>query len=206
MRFDEIAYWSEIKLDIVRKYAQAYSTVLSKKNFHHLYIDAFSGPGYHLSKRTGEFVEGSPLNALSVTPPFKEYHFIDLDGDKTQALQAVVGDRPDVHLYTGNCNSILLDQVFPRVRWSHRRRALCLLDPYGINLNWSVVQAAGNTRTIEVFINFMVMDMNRNVLWREPEKVRREQRDRMTAFWGDESWTEIAYQANPSLFPVLDRP
>ncbi|NPV48795.1 MAG: three-Cys-motif partner protein TcmP, partial [Armatimonadetes bacterium] len=162
--------------------------------------------GYHLSKRTGEFVEGSPLNALSVTPPFKEYHFIDLDGDKTQALQAVVGDRPDVHLYTGNCNSILLDQVFPRVRWSHRRRALCLLDPYGINLNWSVVQAAGNTRTIEVFINFMVMDMNRNVLWREPEKVRREQRDRMTAFWGDESWTEIAYQANPSLFPVLDRP
>lgn len=68
-----------------------------------------------------------------------------------------------------------------------------------------MVQAAGKTRTIEVFINFMVMDMNRNVLWREPEKVRPEQRDRMTAFWGDESWTEIAYQAKPSLFPELDR-
>ncbi|MGO9109324.1 MAG: hypothetical protein ACLP9L_08835 [Thermoguttaceae bacterium] len=30
VRFDEIGYWSEIKLDIVRKYAQAYSNILSK--------------------------------------------------------------------------------------------------------------------------------------------------------------------------------
>lgn len=38
-RYDEVGYWSELKLDIVRKYAQAYSTVLSK-NTHsevHLY-------------------------------------------------------------------------------------------------------------------------------------------------------------------------
>ena len=27
--FDEIGYWSEIKLDIVREYAVAYSTILS---------------------------------------------------------------------------------------------------------------------------------------------------------------------------------
>lgn len=27
--FDEIGYWSEIKLDIIREYAQAYSTILS---------------------------------------------------------------------------------------------------------------------------------------------------------------------------------
>ena len=27
LRFDEIGYWSEIKLDIVKKYAQAYATM-----------------------------------------------------------------------------------------------------------------------------------------------------------------------------------
>jgi hypothetical protein len=47
----------------VRKYAQAYSSILSKKSFHHFYIDAFAGPGVHIGKFTGEFVPGSPLNA-----------------------------------------------------------------------------------------------------------------------------------------------
>lgn len=84
MRFDEIGYWSEVKLDIVRDYAQAYSTIMAKQATirRHVYIDAFSGAGVHISKRTGEFVPGSPLNALNVSPAFSEFHFIDLDGDK----------------------------------------------------------------------------------------------------------------------------
>ena len=31
LRIDEIGYWSEVKLDIVKKYAQAYSKILAKK-------------------------------------------------------------------------------------------------------------------------------------------------------------------------------
>ncbi len=76
--FDEIGYWSEIKLDIVRDYA-AYSKILSAKSLPHIYIDAFAGAGQHVSKETGEFIPGSPLNALDVYPPFREYHFIDLN-------------------------------------------------------------------------------------------------------------------------------
>ena len=66
LEFDEIGYWSEVKLDIVREYATAYSKILSSKNLPHIYIDAFAGAGQHLSKLTGEFVPGSPLNALAV--------------------------------------------------------------------------------------------------------------------------------------------
>ena len=29
LQFDEIGYWSEVKLDIVRKYAAAYSKILA---------------------------------------------------------------------------------------------------------------------------------------------------------------------------------
>ncbi len=39
MKYDEIGYWSEVKLDIVREYAVAYTTILSaRKNpsFYHL--------------------------------------------------------------------------------------------------------------------------------------------------------------------------
>lgn len=67
LRYDEIGYWSEIKLDIIKEYAAAYSRILSSRtspNFYHLYIDAFAGAGKHKSKSTGEFVLGSPANAF----------------------------------------------------------------------------------------------------------------------------------------------
>jgi hypothetical protein len=48
MLFDQIGNWSEINLEIIRKYAAAYSTILSKqRGLHHVYIDAFAGPGVH---------------------------------------------------------------------------------------------------------------------------------------------------------------
>jgi three-Cys-motif partner protein len=64
--FDEIGYWLEIKLEIIRKYAQAYSTILSKRRLEHVYVDAFAGAGIHLARSTGQFVSGSPLNALLI--------------------------------------------------------------------------------------------------------------------------------------------
>jgi three-Cys-motif partner protein len=203
LHFDEIGYWSEIKLDIVREYAQVYSRILSaqkRPRLSHVYIDGFSGSGVYVARRSGEFVPGSPLNALSIIPPFCEYFLIDLDGDKTAELRRRVGNRPEVHLETGDCNQILLDKVFPKVRYEDYRRALCLLDPYGLHLNWEVVQAAGQSRAIDLFLNFPIMDMNRNALWRTQEKVPQEKRDRMTAFWGDDSWQEAAYTSERTLF------
>ncbi len=53
LRYDEIGYWSEIKLDIIKEYASAYSRIISKQRrpkFYHLYIDGFAGAGKHKSK------------------------------------------------------------------------------------------------------------------------------------------------------------
>ncbi len=30
-RYDEIGYWSEVKLDVIRKYATAYSTIMNNQ-------------------------------------------------------------------------------------------------------------------------------------------------------------------------------
>jgi three-Cys-motif partner protein len=84
LRFDEIGYWTEVKLDIVKEYAKAYTTILSKKQFSFAYIDGFAGSGVHLVRDTQEYVPGSPLNALRIDPPFSEYFLIDLDGDKVE--------------------------------------------------------------------------------------------------------------------------
>lgn len=205
-RHDQIGYWSEVKLDILRDYAAAYSTVLSAQRGlrGHLYIDGFAGAGVHISKRSGRFVLGSPLNALMVEPPFREFHVIDMDGGKADALRKLTADRPDVFVYEGDCNQILIEQVFPRARYKDYRRALCLLDPYGLHLNWEVIQAAGSMGSIEIFLNFPVMDMNMNVLWRTPDKIGRSQAERMDTYWGDRSWRDAAYSKTPGLFDVIE--
>ena len=88
-------------------------------------------------------VPGSPLNALLIDPPFTEYHLVDLDPRKIESLRAVIGKRSDVHIHSGNCNEVLLRQVFPHLNHSDFRRALVLLDPYGLDLRWEVLQTAG---------------------------------------------------------------
>ena len=68
-KIDGIGPWSEVKLDILKRYAVEYSKILSSQRnptFFHVYIDAFAGAGYHLSRTSGEMVLGSPLNALLV--------------------------------------------------------------------------------------------------------------------------------------------
>ena len=195
--FDEIGYWSEIKLDIIKEYAAAYSTILAaqtRPRLQHIYVDGFAGGGLHKRKSSDDFVLGSPTNALVVRPPFREYHFIDLNEQKVAALEALGRERDDVHVYHGDSNQVLLEKVLPRARYEDYRRALCILDPYGLHLNWKVIAEAGRMRSVDVFLNFPVADINRNVLWRNRSGVSSKQQERMNAYWGDESWREIAYK------------
>jgi three-Cys-motif partner protein len=200
--YDEIGYWSEVKLDIVKKYAATYTTILSKQLAikKYIYIDAFAGAGTHISRASGKFIPGSPLNALNVTLPFSEVHLIDLDGDKAAELRKLVGSRPDVYIYEDDANRVLIETVFPRCRYEDYARALCLLDPYALNVDWNVLQTAGQMKSIEIFYNFMIMDANMNVLWRNPDKVSPAQAERLDKVWGDHSWRDAAYIKRPTLF------
>jgi len=208
LQFDRIGNWSEIKLEIIEQYARAYSTILAghaKTSFFHVYIDAFAGAGRHISKATEEMVPGSPLNALTVQPRFREYHFIEIAQEKIQNLRDLVGDRNDVFIYEGDCNQVLLRDVFPRVQYSQYRRGLCLLDPYGLHLDWKVLAEAGRMKSFEVFLNFPVADMNRNVFWRDPEGVDKLDIERMNLFWGDDSWRNFVYQTSGNFFEYPEK-
>jgi three-Cys-motif partner protein len=208
MKFDEIGYWSEVKLDIVKEYAAAYSRILAAQTsptLYHIYVDAFAGAGLHISKSTGDFIPGSPLNALLIKPPFKEYHLIDLDRKKVDLLRQIASPYPNVTVHKGDCNDLLLTEVFPRAKFSDYRRALCLIDPYGLHLNWDVMLSAGQMKSIEIFLNFPIMDMNMNVLKKDPGKVDPQQASRMTAFWGDQSWRQVAYSTTENLFGIEEK-
>jgi len=77
-----------------------------------------------MQERTGEFFPGSPFNALMVKPPFREYHYIDMDRKKIDELEKLAGFRKDIKIYHGDCNKVLLNKVLPCAKYSDFRRAL----------------------------------------------------------------------------------
>lgn len=117
---DEIGIWSEVTLAIIKKYAAADTTVMDAQrrdripSLRWFYIDGYAGSGHHVSRTSGDVVEGSPLIALNTVPAFHEYHFIDSDTGRAAQLRKEAGDRPDVFTYSEDCNTVLLEKVFPR--------------------------------------------------------------------------------------------
>src|ERR1035437_1952620 len=204
-QLDTGGYWTEIKLLILKEYPDAYAKVLmSHPSIRHVaYIDAFAGAGAHISKTSGEQIDGSPALALSIKPPFSHYHFIEMDENRAKRLRQQ-HPQPEVTVYHGDCNQVLLRDVFSECRYKDFRRALCLLDPYALNPNWEVVKTAGQMGRIEIFLNFMIMHANMNVLWSNPDTVPAAQAARMTAFWGNDSWRKAAYKTQPGLFGPME--
>lgn len=75
-----------------------------------------------------------------------------------------------------------------------------MLDPYGLHLDWELIYMCGQLQTIDLFLNFPTMDMNMNVLKNNPEEVDPKQIERMTRYWGDESWRKEGYSSEGFLF------
>ena len=160
----------------------------------------FAGTGVHQSKKTGENIQGSPLNALQIDPPFKEYFFIDKNPKKIEILKSLTQGKNNVHIIEGDCNQVLVDQVYPNVQYNDYKRGLCFLDPYGLHLNWDVIKMAGESKAIDIFINFPLYDMKLNVLLCDSKKTDKKSIVRMDSFWGDNSWKESVYVKQSSLF------
>jgi three-Cys-motif partner protein len=200
---DEVGIWTQMKLEIIRKYASAYTNIMKSQPYfkEYAYIDGFAGAGENISKETGETIEGSPSIALGLPNKFTRYHFIDLDGKRIAFLERLKEGNSNVTVWHGDGNDILLNRIFPEYPYKSFKRALCLLDPYNLNPVWEVVRTAGELGTIDIFLNFMIMDANRKILLSDPQQAPPEQKKRMTDFWGDESWRTVAYHnAGPDLF------
>lgn len=200
LEFDEVGYWSQIKLDLVKKYAAAYSTAMAAQRnptYELVYVDAIASATVHLSRGSRTYIPGSPVNILLITPGFYRYYLIDVRAEKTSALQQMVADNPRVSIIPGNSNDALTAKVFPHVQWNQYRRGLCLLDPYGLHLDWAVIEAAGRLKTLDVFLSFPVADSDGRALWRNPAGLDRVDLEQLTRHWGDDSWKDVAYESRP---------
>jgi three-Cys-motif partner protein len=197
--FDRIGSWSEVKLEILKAYASAYTQALKNQDFQTRYIDGFSGAGLAQSKSSDQWVETSPLIAMRVEPAFEELHFVDMNPKKLGYLEEISKNDSRVHVHRGDCNVVVPGLVKKHVRYNKMERALCILDPYDLNLHWETVSSVARTRAADFVINFMIVAANRGVLWRHRE-ASEHAKEAMTRFWGDTSWEEAAYQEERGLF------
>ncbi|WP_061223485.1 three-Cys-motif partner protein TcmP [Leptospira weilii] len=200
--YDRVGKWTELKLEIVKKYAQSFQGAL-KNNFKTIYVNGFCNSGEAISKNTSEKIDGSALGALKVVPPFYEYHFVDLEKDRVNHLRDFVDSDVNAHFHIGDTNEILPSKVFPKFHYDNFERIFCLLDPYKLTLNWEVVVAAGKSKITDVLINFPVLDINRNVLWNNNQNISDYNREKMNRFWGDDSWRDAVYKEEPDLFGTV---
>ena len=201
LQFEEVGDWSVIKHEILKRYLTEYEKIFKSPKQSSLstaYIDAFAGSGQSLSRSNGSVLDGSPLVALDYH--FDDYHFIELNPDKAGYLKSCLPEKRNICVYVGDCNEILLSRVFPQVKWADYRRGVCFLDPYGLSLDWKVIETAGRLGTIDMILNFPVMDMNRNVFWHKPEGVDPHDIERMNSFWGNESWRQVVYKEDLTFF------
>ncbi len=170
--------WTDEKLERVRKYLVAYTTIMNKhkQRFRFAYVDAFAGTGYRTLKQnenpeelmfpeiaeqeSQQFLDGSARIALRVKPRFHKYIFIENDEKRFQELEKLKVDFPelqsDISLEREDANSYLqkwCKNNDKKNKWS-RHRAVLFLDPYGMQVEWETIKAVAETQAIDLWLLF----------------------------------------------------
>lgn len=205
--------WTEEKLTRLQKYLNAYMTIFSKnpqaKYLTPIYVDAFAGTGYRAIKKektdeslfpelmeieTTQFLKGSARIALDIKPPFTKYIFIEQDPEYQKELEYLKKDFSSIanriEILCGDANKHL-KTLCEQTNW-RKDRAVFFLDPYGMEVEWSTIEAIAATQAADLWILFPLgVGVNRLLTRRHPPKDV--WADRLSIFFGTDSWKNEFY-------------
>ena len=199
--------WTENKLEILKKYLNAYNTALKNQPFQRVYIDAFAGTGYrkqrkHQYKYQGffeeleqdeskQFLKGSAKLVLEANPSFDKYIFIESDKNKIDELEKLKKEHPEkakqIEIAQSDANEFIQNYC-RNENWADNR-AVLFLDPFATEVEWPTIEAVAKTKCIDVWILFPLMAVNR-LLAKDPQKISYECLNRI---FGTDEWFERFY-------------
>jgi three-Cys-motif partner protein len=215
--------WTEDKLQILAKYLAAYTTVLSKTNFVTGYIDAFAGARYWTSKQAVgraeeraaqaatqisigveddelaaedplRLREGSALRALQVSPRFGRYIFIEKQQSRVEDLAKLKDQFPalakDIDVRNADANAALV--ALCNRDWS-KRRAVLFLDPYGMTVDWSTIEAIAATEAIDMWLLFPLGSALNRMLTKSGTMTEAWEQ-KLNTFLGTPNWRDAFYR------------
>ena len=208
--------WTEAKLAAVQNYLHSYVTIMRNNerasHFRITYLDGFAGSGrryasgqpeaydhrsidlfgdFHAAE-TDAFYRGSPCRALEVEPPFDQYVFIETKREHVQELERLVADFPErepaVRIVQRNANAVIPAWC---AGMAHNERALVFLDPYGMQVDWSTVEAIARTKKIDLWVLVPLgQAIIRLLTQQQPPE---EWAQALTRFFGTDGWREHFY-------------
>ncbi|MGG5821931.1 three-Cys-motif partner protein TcmP [Falsiroseomonas sp. HW251] len=212
--------WAREKLDALAAYLDFYTKVL--KNQGHwvkstTFVDAFAGAGRARLRRrlsegaaesliaeldplpidadAEEYIHGSPRVALGIANPFSRYVFIERD--PARVAEQEHGERYRIELRPGQCDEEL-DALLQGDLGRSGHLAVVFLDPFGMQLSWSMIERLAATKRIEVMINFTLGMGIQRVLPRSAE-LRPGWRETLDRFFGSPDWYGQVYEEKADL-------
>ncbi|MBU2037117.1 three-Cys-motif partner protein TcmP [Patescibacteria group bacterium] len=108
--------------------------------------------------------------------------------------------QTSIEIFEGDCNEILVKKLITLFPYDSFRRALLFLDPFGMNINWSVIAKSAQPKTIEIILNMPIMAMNRACLLNNPDNLTKRNIEMMNSLWGNDDWQKIVYSTVLTLF------
>jgi three-Cys-motif partner protein len=211
--------WTQEKLARVKSYLTAYTTALKNQPFKLIYIDAFAGTGYRnldnddknhplFPDQVGEDAEkfhaGSARIALETTPRFDEYYFIETDPAKCAELEKLKLDFPDKakDIYIVNMDANTAIQNACSASWKKSSiRGVLFLDPFGMNVSWSTIEAIAKTQAIDMWYLFP-LGVGVNRLLKKDGNIFPTWKKKLDDIFGSSEWEKLFYKTEsvPNLF------
>ena len=192
---------------------------MKKQRFGLSYVDAFAGSG--ASKPAGEddklglleddlydaetIIQGSPIRALNVEPPFDQYIFIDANRANVESLNALVAGYATrrTKVLEGDANSHLsfFTEFLEREKFE---RAVVFLDPFGLSVHWETVARLGATEKVDLWYLVDVHGMSRQI---RSDGTFLPSAKKIDLIWGSEDWRQLAVRKSEpveDLFGTID--
>jgi len=218
---------TEQKLERLQKYLKAYTTIFTKneraQSLIPIYVDAFAGTGYRTSPlqltkslklfeeftepEVDNFLKGSARLALEVEPSFQKYIFIEQNTARVEELQKLQTIFPqkqgNIQIIQSDANSWL--QGWCRGTDWKRHRAVVFLDPYGMQVEWTLIEALAKTKAIDLWLLFP-LGMAVNRLLTKGGKPPPAWEQALTRVFGTEDWRNNFYsqKTEPTLFGDIE--
>ena len=150
-----------------------------------------------LARSAAEYAKGSAVRALEVEPGFDKFLFIERDADRAAELGRLMEQFPgkNIQIVNSDANSALTDWI-NATEWL-QNRAVVFLDPFGMQVEWKLIESLARTQAIDLWILFPLFAVNRMLVRNgEPPEGWR---TKLTKVFGTSDWEPAFYTRTKSL-------
>ena len=184
------------KLQALRDYLPAYTTALGKRFTLH-YVDAFAGTGECDITVGGKElrVPGSASIAIDCRPPFHRMIFIEKVASRVRALEKLsqAAGQCGIEVIKDDANAAVPAYLAGLKRSD---RAVILLDPYGMSVDWTTLEKIAASRLADVWYLFPLSGLYRQAA-KDSRNIDATKFAALTRIMGPHDWKKALYEPKP---------